>query len=322
MPIWKVISRHNPDVFLFIGDNVYGDVTSDDPAMPELAAAYQKLARRAEFHRFQHKVRVLPIWDDHDYGLNDAGGNFKLHAEAKALFAKFWNLSSDDPRMNRRGLYHSEINGKQGQRVQTILLDARSFRSDLKPTDELNAVGKERYLPSDDTSKTILGEEQWQWLEEQLKKPAQLRLIVSSVQVLANDHGWESWNLLPHERVRLFKLIEKTGAKDIVFLSGDRHVGALYRSDDGPYPLYEITSSSLNRPIKGKKPYDPGAPQIGPVFVKENFGLVRINWKAGEATLELRDLNNELVMSQMVVLASRYAMYASRRAFGSPTTSL
>ncbi len=302
MPIWDVIAGHSPDVFLFIGDNVYGDVSGDDPQMPELRAAYAKLGQRTEFQRFRRAVPILPTWDDHDYGLNDAGGDFKLHAESKALFAEFWNIKATDPRMQRRGLYYAKTRGTPGKRLQIILLDTRSFRSALKPTDQRNAKGKERYLPSNDTTKTVLGEDQWAWLEQELRKPADLRILVSSFQVLAEDHGWESWNLIPHERVRLLKLIETTKANDVVFLSGDRHVGALYRSDAGPYPIFELTSSSLNRPIPGKVAYDPGAPQIGPVFVAENFGLVRIDWAARRVVLELRNLQNQLIIEQTVLL--------------------
>ncbi len=305
MPIWDVIASHSPDVFLFIGDNVYGDVSSDDPQMPELRAAYAKLGQRTEFQRFRRAVPILPTWDDHDYGLNDAGGDFKLHGESKALFAEFWDIKADDPRMQRRGLYYAETRGAPGRRLQLILLDTRSFRSALKPTDQRNAKGKERYLPSDDTRRTVLGEEQWAWLEKELRKSADVRILISSYQVLAEDHGWESWHLLPHERVRLLKLIESTKANGVVILSGDRHVGALYRSDAGQVPIYELTSSSLNRAIPGKKAYDPGAPQIGPVYVEENFGLVRIDWSARQLTLELRNLKNEAIIMQTVPFQSQ-----------------
>ena len=50
------------------------------------------------------------------------------------------------------------------------------------------------------------------------------RLIASSIQVVAEDHGWEKWMNLPHERERLYRLIRETGAEGMVFLSGDRAV--------------------------------------------------------------------------------------------------
>ena len=68
------------------------------------------------------------------------------------------------------------------------MLDTRYFRSPLKPTDEMNARGKERWIPDEDPSKTMLGDAQWAWLENELKRPAELRLIVSSIQVLSEGH--------------------------------------------------------------------------------------------------------------------------------------
>ena len=81
----------------------------------------------------------------------------------------------------------------------------------LKPTDQPGAAGKERYVPDDDPGKTMLGEVQWAWLADRLREPAELRLIVSSIQVVAEAHGWERWGnlaaraaaaLRPHPRHR------------------------------------------------------------------------------------------------------------------------
>jgi alkaline phosphatase D len=105
--------------------------------------------------------------------------------------------------------------------VQVILLDTRFFRSPLKPTDQRNAPGRERYLPDEDPTKTMLGEAQWAWLADRLREPAEVRLIVSSVQVLAEGHGWERWGNFPRERQRLYDLIRDTGARGVVYLSGD-----------------------------------------------------------------------------------------------------
>ncbi len=58
-----------------------------------------------------------------------------------------------------------------GMRVQVILLDMRWFRSPLKITDQRGAPGKERYLPDPDPTKTMLGETQWAWLADELRKP-------------------------------------------------------------------------------------------------------------------------------------------------------
>jgi alkaline phosphatase D len=204
-PIWDAVLAYRPDLFLFLGDNVYGDVRS--AALVELRAAYSKLATIPGFERLRRDVPLLAIWDDHDYGRNDAGADFPWKQGSKDLFAAFWQLPVDDPRRAREGIHHAQVFGPPGRRVQVILLDTRWFRSPLKRTDQRGAPGKERYVPDDDPAKTMLGETQWSWLEEQLLQPAELRLVASSIQVVAEGHGWERWGNLPRERQRLYDLI-------------------------------------------------------------------------------------------------------------------
>ena len=163
------------------------------------------------------------------------------------------------------------------------------------PTDEPGAPGKEIYVPDPDPIRTMLGAAQWAWLEGELKKPAELRLLVSSIQVLAEGHGYEKWGNFPAERQRLFSLIADTKANGVVIVSGDRHVGALYRQTDGvPYPLFELTSSSLNRPATNMRD-ELDASRLGGLFDQANFGLVLIDWAHQAVRLELHDVDGRVV---------------------------
>jgi alkaline phosphatase D len=187
-------------------------------------------------------------------------------------------------------------------RVQVILLDTRYFRSALRDSDTRGQPGRERYAPDDDPSKTMLGEAQWGWLAAQLREPADLRLIVSSIQVLAEGQGYERWGNFPLERQRLFRLIGEAGAAGILFLSGDRHIAGIYRTDAGvPYPLVELTSSGLNR--VWAEPTDLQGNRLGAPYGAENFGTVEIDWWAGEVRLAARALNGEPVRSLTIALA-------------------
>ncbi|MBM3538437.1 MAG: alkaline phosphatase family protein [Alphaproteobacteria bacterium] len=285
-PIWDAVLAYKPEVFLFAGDNVYGDVTSPD--LMELRAAYAKARTLEGFSRLRRQVRHLAIWDDHDYGLNDGGAEFAHKQRAKELFLEFWNVAPDDPRRAREGLYMSTMLGPPGQRIQVILLDTRYFRSPLKPTDRRGAAGRERYLPDADPTKTMLGAAQWQWLAGQLREPAELRLIVSSIQVVVEGHGWERWGNLPLERQRLYDLIAETRAAGVVFLSGDRHLAALYRESTGvPYPLTEITSSGLTRYYATSR--EAGPNRLGAVYGLPNFGTIDVDWWEGTVGLAVRD---------------------------------
>lgn len=297
--VWTSIEEAKPDAFIFMGDNVYGDVTSPD--LRELVAAYNGLAASRPFTQFAKHVPVLAVWDDHDYGLNDGGADFQYRDQSKALFLQFWDVDHSDPRRDHEGIYRSWVSGDKGRRVQVILLDTRSFRSPLKKTDARGAPGKERYVPDADPGKTMLGAEQWAWLEEQLREPAELRLIVSSIQVLAEGHGWERWGNLPGERAKLFDVIERTRAEGVILLSGDRHLAAMYRDPRAvDYPLTEVTSSSLNLPIDGINGDEPGPLRLGPTVTEANFGLMEIDWDAGEVALTLRRTSGAEVQRQTV----------------------
>lgn len=300
-PIWDAVLAYRPELFIFTGDNVYGDVTSE--AMTELREAYAAAGKVEGIVALRERVPVLATWDDHDYGQNDGGADFAHKEQAEHLFHAFWGIGGDDPRRQRPGVYHAEIVGPPGERIQIILLDTRSFRSALRPTDERGALGKEAYLPDPDPAKTMLGEAQWAWLAEQLREPAELRLIVSSVQVLAEQHGFERWGNLPLERQRLVDLIAESGAGGVVFISGDRHIGALYRlSEDVPYDLYEITSSGLNMAFGHNR--DIGPLRLGEVYGRDNFGTIDIEWGAGEVTLSVRGMGGRAVRGATIPIAA------------------
>ncbi|WP_425410707.1 alkaline phosphatase D family protein [Hyphococcus sp.] len=310
--IWDQIAAENPDLTLYIGDNVYGDVRSNDPALPELKAAYMRLAQSEPFARVRAAAPMLTMWDDHDYGMNDAGGDYEHKAAAEALFEYVWAAPKDDPRRARPGVYGSWTIGEEaGRRVQIIMLDTRYFRSELKPTDEYGARGKERYLPDDDPSKTMLGEAQWRWLADELQKPADLRLLVSSVQVISEGHGWEAWKMLPAERERLYDLINETEANGVVMLTGDRHSAALYRKEGvNDYPLFEATSSSLNLPLRGflppgEEPFmEPGPNRLGDMIFDANYGLIEIDWETGAVGVSIRGEDGATVLSESLSLGN------------------
>lgn len=301
--ILNTIAAEDHDLFMYIGDNVYGDVYSYDASLPELREAYHQLAARPEFQALRARFPMLATWDDHDYGMNDSGGRFAFKGFAETLFLDFWGAAEDDVRRTREGIYDAQVFGPEGQRVQIILLDTRYFRSDLTPTPQRGAEGMERYIPSEDPEQTMLGAAQWAWLEEQLREPADVRLLVSSIQVHADGHGWEAWRTMPLERDRLYGLIEETNATGVVIVSGDRHSSGLYVRDDvAGYPLYEITSSSLNMSFRDEN-NEPGPHRIGDMYAPVNYGVIGLDWEAGEIALQIKDEAGAVVREQRVSLA-------------------
>ncbi len=286
-PIWDTLAAAKPDLHIFGGDNVY--YNHPQWSVEELRKAYALQAAEPHFARFRRSVPHMAVWDDNDYGANDGGMEFRFRNESKAAFLEFFHAPADDVRRSRGGIYDSRVFGEAGRRLQVIVPDPRWFRSPLKVTDQRGAPGKERYVPDADPAKTMLGDVQWAWLEEQLRQPAEVRLIYSGIQVIAEGHGWERWGNLPMERQRLYRLIASTRANGVIFLSGDRHIGAMYRETQGaPYPLHEVTSSGLTHPWK--EAHEAGPNRISELFTELHYGMVEVDWSARAVDLSLRDI--------------------------------
>ncbi len=298
-PLWDTVLARRPGLMLFGGDNVYA--SAQPWSLAQLEGAYATQAAHPGFARLRREVPHLATWDDHDYGFNDGGAEFAHKAASKAAFLRFWQVPAEDERHGREGVYHARSYGPPGRRVQVIMLDTRWFRSPWRVTDRRGAPGRERFIADFDGSKTILGDAQWQWLGERLREPADVRLIVSSMQVVADGHGWERWGHFPFEMYKLYRLITVSRANGVVFLSGDRHVGAIYRETRAaPYPLYELTSSGVTHPWR--EAAEAGPNRLGDLFADIHYGEVNIDWARQSLRLSIHDLQGVARRSQEVDL--------------------
>ena len=303
MKFWDVIAAQKPQAFLLIGDNVYGDTRPTNGAdVPTLTASYKKLSSRAEFDSFRRRVPMMTAWDDHDYGANDAGGAFAFKEWAEKIYETYWG-SSDEVK-SRPGVYESRIVGPEGKRVQFIMLDARFFRSDLATLpyrDPGPSLGW--YIPNMDPNATVLGKAQWDWLAGELAKPAELRFIISSTQVVTDAHNFEGWTNFPKERERLYALLAAKGVSNAIFLTGDRHSGGFYKTTAPGVakPLWDFTSSSLNfafgKGDGGEK--EPDARRTGGFWGIPNFGQIDIDWAAKKVTMTLRKDDGSVIETQV-----------------------
>jgi len=297
--IWPVIASTRPDLFLFMGDNVYAD-TED---MTVMRKDYAELTRRPDFIEFRKAVPILPIWDDHDYGANDAGAEYPMREASQKVFLDVFGFPANHPARSRPGVYHSFVTGPAGKRLQVILLDTRYFRSALV---QRRIDGRKTYLPNNDPTATMLGEAQWRWLESELRKPADLRLIVSSIQVITTEHRFEKWANLPRERQRLFDLLKRTASNRVILLSGDRHLAEFARlssKESGlAHDLVELTSSGLTH---AGAPNDSNRHRIGERYPGLNFGTLAIDWtpESPVVTLAIRDHKGIVVQEETVRFA-------------------
>lgn len=304
-PIWDVILDQKPELFLFLGDNIYGD--TDD--MEVLRQKYALLTAQPGFQKLRATVPLMAVWDDHDYGKNDAGAEYPKKKESQQIFLDVFEGETHSPRREREGVYDAKIFSDGTHRLQVILLDTRYFRSPFAyAPQEPNKKGK-RLLPNTDPQATILGATQWAWLESQLREPVDFRLIGSSIQVIPEDQRFEKWNNFPLERSRLFTLIRKTRANGVLFLSGDRHMAEISKypanaGDGVGYPLFDFTSSGLTHAGGGMRDEVNRHRVNSTNFQERNFGSIEIDWKATEPTILLRihDLTGKIVEEQTVRL--------------------
>lgn len=289
---WDRIAARRPQLFLYVGDNVYGDPGWDGGAdLGSLRRAYERLAGLPEFVRFRAQVPMMETWDDHDFGFNDGGGVFPFKNWSEHIFETFWEAGEDV--RSRQGIYHSRRFGPEGRLVQILMLDTRYFRSSwiLPERDEI-LPKRGRYRLDQSSGAQMLGEEQWRWLERELGQPADLRLIVSSIQVHSDAHRFEGWQLMPGERERLYAILRDRAGGSVVLLSGDRHAGGIYRKHPKVFgqDLWEMTASSLNQPSGTNEEAterEPDPDRVTRMIGDANFGEVAIDWDARRLTLSI-----------------------------------
>ena len=281
-PAWASLEKESINSFFFLGDNIYGDVPSG--RLDNVILSYEKL--NDQMPSWLKNTEKLVIWDDHDYGLNDAGANYIYKAESQQIYNDAWNIDQNDPRRSREGIYFSELKDIAGKKILIVGLDTRYFRSNLIK------IGNS-YKPHKNSNTTILGRIQWQWLEKELSREHDILILASSIQVLATEHRFEKWSNIPHERDKLLALLNKLSSK-VLIISGDRHRSGFYKLDN----IYEFTSSSLNKGIFPS--YESDSLLLGKTYTQNNYGIVQFH----ENTLKLfiKDENMNILESLEIPL--------------------
>ncbi|WP_081212427.1 alkaline phosphatase D family protein [Salegentibacter sediminis] len=291
-PLWEPILKNEPDVFVWGGDNIYADT----PDMQLMQEYYRMQQNMPGYKQLSSSIPVLGTWDDHDYGINDGGKEWEFKEESQQLFLDFMGVPQDDPRREREGVYHSELFETPKGSIKLIVLDSRYFRDELEPDDK---PGR-RYKVNN--KGTILGEQQWRWLEEELETSnATFNLILSSIQVISQEHGFETWGNFPAERKRLLQLIEDSAAKNIIILSGDRHISEFseMKLEGLNYPMVDFTSSGLTHSYTGFSG-EPNRYRTGEVVSDLSFGLLKFDFKNNQVHMEMRGEENRLLQHQKV----------------------
>lgn len=302
-PVLNQIADIRPDLFIYLGDNIYADTYS----MDTLKMTYDILAAKPEFQNLKAATEILATWDDHDYGWNDSGRHYPFKEQSKQIFINFFGVK-DSTILDHPGIYHSRIfDAPEGKRLQVILPDMRTFRDKLLPYNG-NRKGQPGfdyeldYSPYTTTDSTMLGGDQWKWLEDQLKIPADIRIIASSTQFGITHNGYEAWANFPHEQNKMLDAIRSAKANGVLFISGDVHYAEISRLDpEGLYPIYDITASGITSTWDFATPNENRID--GPVM-ENHFGLLIIDWKKEEpsVTMQIHDKSGKIRIDRTIGL--------------------
>jgi alkaline phosphatase D len=251
---WKTILDAKPQLFLWLGDCIYAD------GLPprKRALEYARLSEANEYRALLRDMRVIGVWDDHDYASNDQGIEYPWKVDSQRVFLDFIGEPSVSARRQQLGIYTSYMIGRPPQMVQLILLDMRYFK------------------PSGGVDREPLGAEQWTWLESEMQKEGvALKILASSLQVLTDFSGKENWSAFPQARERLLTLIRKAPAPTVL-LSGDRHMAEVSSWDLGSGKvIHELTSSGLTH---FSEEGNTNAQRRGSQVAATNFGVLELQW--------------------------------------------
>ena len=302
--VWDAVNHAQPEVFVFLGNTL--DVEADD--MDDLLDAYEVFNRFRGPRVLRRGSAVMSVWNKTDYSIDGHAG--KTNPQRYAVrnhFLTFWREPATSERLfQEHGIAKSVIFGNEPQRVQVIVLDGRWNRDELeqvgwmeRQTRRFNAdLGP--YQPN--RAGDLLGDKQWQWLKEQLQKPAEVRILLSATPVLAPANGYDSWSMFPKEQDRLKSVLQELQPSGLILGVGDRLFGEFSNADDYlSYPLWQVTAGSIN--LGSDTPYS-SVYRDGQAYEESRYGQIEVIWKEQpELVLTLRDVDGRPLDSRRLTLS-------------------
>jgi alkaline phosphatase D len=270
--VFDAIAAMKPDLMIWGGDNLYFQDSDElDPAA--MAMRYRRQRTFPPLQKLLTAAPHLAIWDDHDYGPNDADMSYVMKGESLQLFRRYWANPSyglpDVPGVFGRARWGD---------VDIFLLDDRWYRSANRAVDG--------------PGKTMFGAQQLAWLRNALTySQAPIKLVINGSQMWNRANRFEGWNHFSSEQAAFADWLLTQKIDGLVFLSGDRHFSELLKVDrPGTYPLYEFTSSPLtSRPWADPEAVEKQNPQVvpGTLIGRRQFGMIRVTGPENDRRLVL-----------------------------------
>lgn len=280
--IFETMAKEKASFMMWLGDNWYLREADYFSAW----GLWYRAHRDRSLPILQPFLKAMPhyaIWDDHDYGPNDADKSFILKEESRKVFMSYWANPSYG--FNGQGIY-SKISVND---CDLFLMDDRYFRSndDMEPF----VYGK----PNPD--KRMWGKEQMDWLKNALKQSkAPFKFIVTGSQTLNAASPYDCLQDYPIEFQELMSFLSVENVPGVLFLTGDRHHSEVIRYNRGSqYPLYDITSSPMTAGVarvSGAEKENPA--RVANTLVEtQNFTRISISGPANGRKLKVEFVNGK-----------------------------
>ena len=297
--IFDAIAAKKPDLMLWLGDNLY--FQRPDYLDPAAMAARHRRQRGFEpLSRLLTATAHIGIWDDHDFGWNNADGSYPLKGDALRLFKLYWaNPTFGLPEVP--GVFGFAMHGD----VDLVLTDGRYYRSPARLEDS--------------PSKTMFGAAQLEWLKGTLLNArGAVKILASGSQFWNAASRFDGLYQFPSEQKALAEFLLAQRIDGLLFVSGDRHFTELLRAErQGAYPFYEFTSSPLtSRPWEVPEAAERNNPQVvpGTLVGKRQFGLIRISGPGNDRSITLESYDQAGAMLWRQVLRAADLRFARKPA--------
>ena len=275
--IYTKIADKNPNIMIWGGDNIYLR-EADWDSKTGIYHRYTHSRSTKEMQPLLAKTQNFAIWDDHDFGPNDADRGFYFKYQTQKAFKDFWGnkMYGIAPEQNE-GTYSTFNWGD----AQFFLMDNRWNKS---PNDRKTS------------ERILLGKEQLDWLIDNLvTSNAPFKIIVIGGQTLNTAEVFENYSTYKAEKELLLNEIKANKIKGVMFISGDRHFSELsMQNRENAYPLYDWTVSPLTSGAVSadKTEKEPNTNRVaGSMFNEHNFGMIYFSGSKAERQMKLV-LNN------------------------------
>jgi len=286
----KRIASLHPDAVAFIGDTPYIDTTD----LARQRKRYGEFFSQPGMAEWLSSTPLAAVWDDHDFGLNDTDGRLKGKERSLQAFRE-WHANASFG-TGTEGVYHRLRLGP----MEVFMLDTRWFARTARcaPPEAADPVVDGSADAATSAGWTLLGREQWAWLQDGLRaSTAPIKLIVSSmvfnssVRPLKTDY----WGMYPEEYARLMRMVRDVPG-GVVLVSGDVHTSRLLlhpTQASAGRDLWEVVSSPMHAGVHDSSLWSRSD------WVKEHFphpnmmALFTARQEGGVATLGVRFVDKD-----------------------------